>query len=137
MADAYPAPYALPRNPIGWFAVGLSHELAKGRVREVSAVGRNLVLFRGESGEVGLLDAYCPHLGANIGAGGVVDGECVRCPFHRWAWAADGRCTDVPYAKKIPPAARTFAHPVRERNGAILGWFHPDGAAPTWEVPEL
>jgi hypothetical protein len=27
--------------------------------------------------------------------------------------------------------------PTRERNGQVLAFYHPDGAAPTWEVPEL
>ncbi|MBV8996043.1 MAG: Rieske 2Fe-2S domain-containing protein, partial [Pseudonocardiales bacterium] len=99
-------PHPLPPNPIGWFAVGLSHELRNGDVREVSALGRELALFRNSNGAVGLLDAYCPHVGTHLGAGGVVDGESLRCPFHRWAFAPDGTCTDIPYAKKIPPAAR-------------------------------
>lgn len=130
-------PHPLPRNPIGWFAVGLSHELMNGDVREVSALGRELALFRNSNGVVGLLDAYCPHIGTHLGVGGVVDGESLRCPFHRWAFAPDGTCTDIPYAKKIPPAAHAGSYIVRERNGAILAWFHPDGSAPTWEVPEF
>src|SRR5262245_11549891 len=115
----------LTRNPIGWFAVGTSRELAPGTAVAVDAHGKELVLFRTERGKVGVLDAYCPHLGTHLGHGGTVDGECVRCPFHRWAFGADGRCTDIPYAKKVPPAARTAAYDVVERNGVILAWFHP------------
>ena len=28
-------------------------------------------------------------------------------------------------------------YPVIERNGALLAWYHPDGAEPSWDVPEL
>ena len=29
-----------------------------------------------------VLDAHCPHLGDNLGGGGRVQGDCIRCPFH-------------------------------------------------------
>ncbi|MBA17767.1 MAG: Rieske (2Fe-2S) protein, partial [Sphingomonas sp.] len=67
--------------PFGWFGVGYSNELAVGEVRPVHYFGRELVLFRNENGEAGLLDAYCPHLGAHLGHGGKVEGDSIRCPF--------------------------------------------------------
>lgn len=132
-----PAPHPLPRNPIAWYAVARSSEVAVGDVRSVEAFGRSLVLFRSPTGEIGALDAYCVHLGAHLGVGGVVDGGCLRCPFHRWGFAADGACVDIPYAKKIPKGARARAYPVRERNGVILVYHHPAGAEPDFEVPSF
>src|SRR5258708_36387146 len=81
-----PRPHPLPRNPNGWFAVGLSDELAPGEVKSVSCLGVDLVMFRSQQGKVGVLDAYCPHLGTHLGVGGCVEGEALRCPFHRWAF---------------------------------------------------
>ena len=47
------------------------------------------------------VDAYCPHLGANMAAGGVVKGDCIECPFHGWQFEGhDGTCSSIPYAKK-------------------------------------
>jgi phenylpropionate dioxygenase-like ring-hydroxylating dioxygenase large terminal subunit len=129
--------HPLSRNPIGWFAVGRSTDVGVGASLAVDAHGKELVLFRTASGQVGLLDAYCPHLGTHLGHGGTVDGECVRCPFHRWAFGTDGACTDIPYAKKVPPNARTPAYEVRERNGVILAWFHPESAPPSFDIPEF
>jgi phenylpropionate dioxygenase-like ring-hydroxylating dioxygenase large terminal subunit len=34
--------------------------------------GRELVLYRSASGEVSVVDAYCPHLGAHLGPGGPI-----------------------------------------------------------------
>ena len=34
-------------------------------------------------------DAYCPHLGAHLGHGGIINGECIECPFHAWRWKTD------------------------------------------------
>src|SRR5262249_16667170 len=104
--------------------------------RAVSAFGRELVLFRTESGAAAVLDAYCGHMGTHLGDG-AVDGECVRCPFHRWGWGADGACADLPYARKIPPNARVRAYPGREPNRLVLAWFHPDDEAPGFDIPQF
>ncbi len=62
------------------------------------STGLNLAVFRGEDGQAYALDAYCPHMGANLGAGGRVVGNCVECPFHGWQFRGDtGKCTSVPY----------------------------------------
>lgn len=46
-----------------------------------------------------IFDAYCPHLGANLGVGGIVKGDCIECPFHQWSFrASDGECTNIPYS---------------------------------------
>ena len=58
-------------------------------------------MFRGEDGRAHVVDAYCPHLGANLGVGGTVKGSCIECPFHGWAFDGDtGKCTHIPYADK-------------------------------------
>jgi phenylpropionate dioxygenase-like ring-hydroxylating dioxygenase large terminal subunit len=124
--------------PNGWFVVAESRELAPGEVKSLYAFGRDLVLFRTETGEPRMIDAYCPHLGAHIGTGGRVDGDGIRCPFHGWRYdGASGRCTDIPYAKdaRIPPGARVRTYPMVERNQMIWAWHHLEGGRPFYEVP--
>lgn len=124
--------------PYGWFFISYVDELLPGDVRPLRYFGRDLVLFRGEDGAVGLLDAYCPHLGAHIGHGGVVDGGSIRCPFHGWAFRPDGFCSNIPYARAMPPIAKRHAiigaYPVVEANDVIWAWYHPAGDAPLFEV---
>ena len=63
--------------------------------------GMNLALFRSEKGVAYVTDAYCPHLGANLGVGGRVVGECIECPFHGWMFqGSDGKCSYSPYTDK-------------------------------------
>jgi phenylpropionate dioxygenase-like ring-hydroxylating dioxygenase large terminal subunit len=131
MAGRFP----FPRYADGWFQVAYSDELAAGAVLPLRYFGRDLVLFRTESGAAQVLDAYCPHMGAHLGYGGKVIGDCVECPFHAWRFDGQGACATIPYADKIPPRARLRAWPVREINGLIMVWYHAAGAAPTWEVP--
>ena len=61
-----------PPYPNGWFALLRSRELKRGASTSVNALGQNFAIFRDNSGEAHILDAYCSHLGANLGVGGMV-----------------------------------------------------------------
>lgn len=127
--------------PIGWYCVAFSDELAVGEVKNVHYFARDMVMFRTESGDVGLSDPICPHLGAHLGHGGEVVGESIRCPFHHWQYNTQGVITDIPYAKRIPPKVDgkpcLKTYPVCERNNVIWAWYHPDDVAPDYEVLEI
>jgi phenylpropionate dioxygenase-like ring-hydroxylating dioxygenase large terminal subunit len=129
--------YPFSAYPNGWFRVAYSGELAVGEVKPLAYFGRDLVLFRTEQGKASLLDAHCPHLGAHLGIGGRVEGEGIRCPFHAWLWDREGSCSDIPYAKRIPPNAKIRAWPLEEKNGVILVFHHAEGKPPTYRLPEL
>ena len=134
-------PYPLP-IPFGWFVVGFSADLAVGEVKPISYFGREQVMFRTESGQAQVLDAYCPHLGAHLGHGGKVSGESIACPFHGWQFNGGGKCTAVPYAKNMPPKVAgdkqaIYAYPTVERNQMIWAWYHPERIAPTYEVEAI
>jgi 3-ketosteroid 9alpha-monooxygenase subunit A len=124
-------------TPIGWYAVARSSELPPRAVLPLRYFGRDLVLFRAESGDAKLLDAFCPHLGAHLGHGGTVRGESIRCPFHGWCFDGGGVCTEVPNATRRRPSPAIPSWPICERNGLILAHYHPAGCAPTWEIPSL
>jgi phenylpropionate dioxygenase-like ring-hydroxylating dioxygenase large terminal subunit len=123
--------------PRGWFTVSWSSELAPGDVRPLKYFGRDLVLFRTESGVASVLDAHCPHLGAHLGYGGKVSAEDIVCPFHAWKYDRQGQCVEIPYATKIPPRARVAGWPLVEKNGVIMIWHDPAGAAPSFDIPEV
>ena len=72
--------------PNGWFAVAWSKDLAVGEVQRIRYFDTELVLFRTRTGQVNVLDAYCPHLGAHLAEGGRVVGEAIQCPFHHWQY---------------------------------------------------
>jgi phenylpropionate dioxygenase-like ring-hydroxylating dioxygenase large terminal subunit len=127
--------------PSSWFFVDFSENLAVGQVRNIQLLDQEWVLFRGESGKVGMSDPYCVHLGAHLGHGGTVCGDQLRCPFHHWEYNADGFCVKVPYGKVAPaiikkrPILRTL--PTRERYGQIWAWYHPYAEPPSWELPHI
>ena len=106
-------------------------------VKSVSALGREFCVFRGQSGKAGVLDAYCPHLGANISAGGEVHGDCVTCPFHGWSFDASGECKHIPYSDSIPAKSSIRSYTFLELNDEILLWFDAEGREPQWFPPTL
>ena len=127
-----------PVYPNGWFSVLHSRQLKKGDAKSVTVLGMQLAVFRGEDGQVYALDAYCPHLGANLGCGGRVLGNCLECPFHGWSFSGnDGKCVRIPYADKVPEFAKTEAHTVVEMNGSVYVWYHAEGIEPNWMPEEV
>ncbi len=88
-ADAERALTCPEGHPSGWYRIADSRELEKGPPKYVRCLGQPLAVFRGtQSGRVFALDAHCPHLGDNLGVGGRVQSDCIRCPFHG-PWQAD------------------------------------------------
>jgi nitrite reductase/ring-hydroxylating ferredoxin subunit len=128
---------ALP-YPSGWFSLGLSSELRPGTVLTRPCMGEDVVLYRTRDGELLAVRPYCPHLGAHLGAGGVVDGDNLVCPFHKFAFGPDGTCVRTLAAQYgSPPRARLLHFPVREVNRIIYIWRSHDNRPPTWEIPRL
>lgn len=108
-------------------------EAAKLRKRPVglTRLGQRLVAWRGAGGEPVLMPAFCPHRGADLSQGKVVDGE-LACPWHGFRFAGDGRCTLMPcegQGARIPAAMSTRALPAREAHGLVWLWYGEPGRA--------
>ena len=104
-------------------------------VKALRLLGQDLVLFRDASGIFGLLDRHCPHRGADL-AFARHEPEGIRCPFHGWKFAADGRCLETP----AEPMGSTLCQRVRQRSyptrvvaGVVFAYLGPEDSAP----PEL
>lgn len=127
--------YPFHPYPTGWFSVGFTDDLAPGDVRPLRYFGRDLVLFRTESGKTVVTDAHCPHLGAHLGHDSWVEGETIVCPFHQWKYDTRGKCVHVPHAKAVPPRAQVRLWPTVERGGMIFIWHDLAGSEPHYELP--
>eukprot|EP00743_Colponemidia_sp_Colp-15_P001865 GILK01002033.1.p1 GENE.GILK01002033.1~~GILK01002033.1.p1 ORF type:complete len:705 (+),score=94.32 GILK01002033.1:72-2186(+) len=129
-AKAFPREY-----PNGWYKAVDCDELQPGDVKHVEILGMSLAVFREETDEqrVRVLDAYCPHLGANMAVNGTVQGDGVVCPFHGWKFrGSDGKCTEIAYCENIPEVAKTRSFPTVEMHGQVYFWYHRDCEAPTY-----
>ena len=128
----------------GWYMIAQSGELGD-KPLNLRYFGRDLVLYRGESGTPHLVNAYCPHMGAHIGKnttsyivldGEQVQGESIRCPFHGWRFGPDGECDDIAYCDHRPlPKVSLGTYPVIERAGVLWMWFDEEGNEPLFDLP--
>jgi len=125
------------RHPRGWFQVGWSADFPIGTAVPMHYFSRDLVGFRGEDGVLRVHDAHCPHLGAHLGYGGIVEGDCIRCPYHGWKFNPDGHNVDVPYAGTRNRGVRLRPWAVHEMADLCLVWHDPDGGAPQWDPPVI
>jgi phenylpropionate dioxygenase-like ring-hydroxylating dioxygenase large terminal subunit len=124
-----------PSFPDGWFSLCSAHRVKKGKAIEVDAFGHKYAVYRGEDGGIGVMDAYCPHLNANL-AFGKVKGNNLECPFHGWQFNKHGQCSHIPYTDKLPHYEPKQYH-FKEEWGMILLWRHSQGLAPTWQTNGL
>ena len=87
--------------------------------------GQPVVLFRGAQGEVAALEDWCPHRGAPLSLGRVIEGRLV-CGYHGLEMGCDGRTIAMPgqRVRGFPPVR---AYPVVERHGFV--WIWPGDAA--------
>src|SRR6266576_34854 len=127
-AGALPARFAR-----GWHCLGLAARFRDGGPHAVAAFGTKLVVFADSSGVLHVLDSYCRHMGGDLSQG-TIKGDAIACPFHDWHWGGDGRCAGIPYARRVPVAARTRAWRTLERNGHLFVWNDPEGNAPPDDV---
>lgn len=127
-------PYVIKSEPVaeryarGWHCLGPAKDYSSEPVR-LDYFGTRLAAYRGEDGQVYILDAFCPHMGADMSRG-TVKGNSLVCPFHSWSWGADGVCDHIPYAKRIPDKAVIKAWPTMEQNGLLFVWNDPEGNPP-------
>jgi 3-ketosteroid 9alpha-monooxygenase subunit A len=117
----------------GWHCLGLAEPFRDGKPHAIEAFGTKLVVFADSAGELHVLDGYCRHMGGDLTQGSV-KGDAVACPFHDWRWAGNGRCVGIPYARRVPPRARTRSWLTLEENKQLFVWHDPQRRPPPPEV---
>jgi phenylpropionate dioxygenase-like ring-hydroxylating dioxygenase large terminal subunit len=125
-----------PWTPVGWFQIGNRDDFPVGSVTPLRYFGQDLVAYRGASGELHVLEAHCPHLGAHLGHGGSVVDDCIVCPNHGWTWGPHGENVAIP-CDEPNRSARLRVWTVAEQHDCVFVWHDPDGGAPTWEMPDI
>ena len=130
--------------PRGWFMIAEATELQE-KPLALRYFAKDFVLYRGESGRVVLMDAYCPHMRVHLAKnstsyivrdGKQIEGDSIRCPGHGWRFNAEGQCDDIPYSTHgVPKSACIKTYPVIERAGCIWMWHDEEGGAPEFDLP--
>jgi nitrite reductase/ring-hydroxylating ferredoxin subunit len=116
-----------------WFPVALASEVPADGPIGRDFLGTRVVVYRDAAGRPVVQGAYCPHLGADLAVGQVVDGQ-IRCAYHHWRFDCAGTCVDIPAGDRIPKGARIPTYPSAEAWGLVWAF---NGAAPTFPVPGI
>lgn len=105
----------------GWYPICPSRHIKNGRCDSFKIFRQRVVVYRTESGKVYALDAFCPHLGADLGNGRVI-GERIQCYFHQWEYEGNGCLARIPCRTQLDQGLETVknrAYPVTEAYGHI------------------
>ncbi|MEO7242167.1 MAG: aromatic ring-hydroxylating dioxygenase subunit alpha [Variovorax sp.] len=97
--------------------------------------GQAVVFYRGDAGKAVALEDFCPHRGAPLSLGSVVEGNLV-CGYHGLAMGCDGKTVSMPGQRvRGFPSIRTY--PVLERYGFIWIWPGEAALADAARLPHL
>ena len=112
-----------------WWPVEFTQSITTKPV-PVRLLGEDLILFRNADGSLGLLDRRCPHRGASL-ALGRVEADGIRCCYHGWKFAADGRCLDMPAEPANTPLlseVKQTAYHAQDLGGLVFAYLGPSPA---------
>lgn len=86
-----------------WVCIGLADEVRRQGRLLVRPVGdRSVIVTRSSDGGLrGFLNS-CSHRGTELAEADCEIGNTIRCPYHRWGYATDGRLVATPRFDDIP-----------------------------------
>jgi vanillate O-demethylase monooxygenase subunit len=102
-----------------WYVAAMSNEIDdKPLGRKIC--GEPIVFFRGPDGAVAAVEDFCPHRGAPLSLGRVVEGRLV-CGYHGLEMGCDGKAVAMPgqRVRGFPPIKN---YPALEKYGFIWVW---------------
>lgn len=141
-ADYGLGPHSYPR---GWFVIAEASELDNGPIG-IEFFGKEMALYRGQSGRIVLLDAYCKHMGTHlakstsshiVSSGAQIVGDSILCPYHAWKYGPEGTLEDIPFDDICPKSGSIEAYTVKEVMGCIMMWHDVEGQGPDYAPPYL
>jgi 5,5'-dehydrodivanillate O-demethylase oxygenase subunit len=128
-----------------WHPVAVAGELTEEKpIKPVTLLGEKLVVFRQPPADgkgeptYGVVQESCPHRRASF-AYGRVDEEGIRCPYHGWKFAADGRCLELPAEPSNSPLMHKIklaSYRVQKLAGLLFVYMgpYPVPLLPRWDV---
>jgi 5,5'-dehydrodivanillate O-demethylase len=136
----------MPGTPMGalfrryWHPIAASAELDERPTKQVRLLGEDLVLYKDQSGTLGLIDRLCAHRRVDLSYG-IPEEHGLRCMYHGWMYDETGQCIEQPFEETVHPDGRfkekvkLTGYPVEELAGMIFAYLGPQPAPllPRWE----
>jgi len=106
-----------------WWAIALSEEVSGDKPLGLRCGDDEIVLFRGDDGQVRALENRCPHRRVPLSLGKIKPGGRIQCGYHGWTYDGDsGACVVIPNLRpneSISPRYRTEVWQVCELHGFV------------------
>ncbi len=122
-----------------WHPVFITSELGI-HPKLIKVLGEELVLFRDQGGQLGLVHKKCPHRRASLEYGRC-EARGIRCCYHGWLFDVDGSILEIPGELEDSPSAkaametrRLGAYPVLEFKGLIFAYLGPMEEKPAFPL---
>lgn len=123
--------------PSSWYFVARSSEIKPGQILGKHLLGKDIVLWRTESGVFHVSDATCPHLGSDLARLGKVVGEHLVCSSHQFHFDGKGDCVGTMFGGTPNNCPKSVLHPwpVHEVGGFCFVYYDAQRKLPTWQMP--
>ena len=115
-----------------WVCVGRVDQIPEpGDYLSVDLMGEPIIVVRDNDGEVRVMSAVCAHRGNTVLTGAGNCGPWIRCSYHFWTYALDGRLVGAPEMNDVVDIevlrgeTRLTAAKVEIWHGYILANFDP------------
>lgn len=118
-----------------WQPVAVASEIEE-LPKAIRMFGEDLVTFRTKNGDVAILDRHCSHRGSSLEFGIPTD-DGIRCCYHGWHFAVDGRILETPGDPPSNNLAGKLCHaayPAMEYKGLVFGYFGPPDTVPEFPI---
>ena len=107
--------------------------------RRIRILCEDLVLFRDGNGVAGCLELHCPHRGTSLEYGRI-EADGLRCCYHGWKFATDGKCIDMPCeSAEFREKMNVWqpAYPVHEYGGLVFLYMGPPEKQPLFPMYDI
>lgn len=119
-----------------WYVAAWARDIAPDVLVPVTLLDEPLVLYRKSNGGLVALADRCCHRLAPLSMGRT-EGDDLRCMYHGFRYAPDGRCIEIPGQQLIPPKARVRSYPVVERHSCAWVWMGDPQQADEGLIPDF
>jgi len=121
-----------PKN--AWYVACTPDEIADKPLGR-TICGQPVALYWGAEGRVAALEDFCPHRGAALSLGAVVDGN-LMCGYHGLVMGCDGKAVSMP-KQRVGGFPCIRSYPVVERHGFVWIWPGDPERADEAAIPDL
>jgi phenylpropionate dioxygenase-like ring-hydroxylating dioxygenase large terminal subunit len=122
-----------------WYIACLLDELEKKNPLPKKILGRELVIFRTESGKISVAEDRCCHRNVNLSLG-YIKGEQIKCAYHGWEFNTEGKCVcipSLPQGEQIPRTARIETYPVEIRHKCVWVYIGDEALKEKATIPPM